>query len=128
LSETTATPNTADADPRHWAGVAARAADAKLGTDTVVVDVGAVLAITDMFVITTASNSRQVKAIADEVERQLHLQGGPRCRSVEGLEELQWVLLDFGDIVVHVFVEEARAYFSLDRLWSDRPRIDWQAA
>lgn len=128
MTDTADTAEPVEPEPRHWAAIAARAADAKLGTDTVVVDVGAVLAITDLFVITTASNTRQVKAIADEVERQLHLQGGPRCRSIEGLEELQWVLLDFGDIVVHVFVEEARDYFSLDRLWSDRPRVDWQAA
>lgn len=107
---------------------AARAADDKLATDTVVIDVGEVLAITDHFVITTGANPRQVRAIVEEIEKQLKEAGGPSPRRIEGLDDLEWVLMDFGDFVVHVFSAEARTYYSLERLWGDRPRVEWRAA
>jgi ribosome-associated protein len=68
-----------------------------------------------------------VKTIAEEVEHQVGLDGGPRPLRVEGLDDLSWVLLDYGDFVVHVFSEEARRFYELERLWSDVPRVDWQA-
>jgi ribosome-associated protein len=111
---------------RDWAVLAARAADDKLGVDTVVVDVGDVLAVTDLFVITNGSNPRQVKAIVDEVERKIAEAGGPRPIRVEGLDTLEWVLLDYGPFVVHVFDAEQRAFYRLERLWGDRPRLDWK--
>jgi ribosome-associated protein len=105
--------------------VAARAAAEKQGTDTVVLDVGEVLAIVDRFVITGAPNTRQVRTIADEVEEQVKRAGFGGPLRVEGLDDLRWVLLDFGDLVVHVFLDEAREYYDLERLWRDVPRVPW---
>lgn len=105
--------------------VAARAADDKGGTDTVVLDVGDVLAITDAFVVTSAGNSRLVKTIVDEVEARVKAGGGPSPLRVEGLDHLEWVLLDYGTFVVHVFLDEVRRFYELERLWSDVPRREW---
>ncbi len=99
---------------------------AKGGDDTVIIEVGAVLAITDAFVITSGRNSRQVKTIAEEVEARLKADGGISPLRVEGLAESQWVLLDYGDLVVHVFLHETREYYDLERLWSDAPRLAWE--
>jgi len=104
---------------------AARAAAAKLGTDTVVLDVHEVLAITDAFVITSGRNRRQVLTIAEEVEAQVKAAEGPAPLRVEGLTDAQWVLLDYGDFVVHVFLDEVRRYYDLERLWGDSPLIEW---
>lgn len=90
-----------------------------------VLDVGDVLAIVDRFVITGASNNRQVRTIAEEVEEQVKRAGFDGPRRIEGLDDLRWVLLDFGDVVVHVFDHEAREYYDLERLWSDVPRVEW---
>lgn len=108
--------------------MAARAASDKKGADTLVLDVGDVLAITDFFVITSGTNTRQVRTIAEAVEEQVTLRGGPKPIRIEGLDDLRWVLLDYGDMVVHVFLDEARAYYELERLWRDVPRVDWEAA
>ena len=89
---------------RHWVITAARAASAKKATNTVVLDVGGVLSITDAFVITSGNNRRQVLTIAEEVEAQVKAVGGPPPIRVEGLTDAQWVLLDYGDFVVHVFL------------------------
>lgn len=105
---------------------AARAADAKMGRRTLVLDVSDVLSITGWFVITSGANTRQVKTIAEEVEQQVAAAGGARPLRTEGLDGLRWVLLDYGDFVVHVFLEEERDYYELERLWSDVPRVDWQ--
>ncbi|MBV8961443.1 MAG: ribosome silencing factor [Actinobacteria bacterium] len=115
--------------PREWvlrlATLAARAASDKLGVDTVVLEVGQVLAITDAFVITSGANSRQVRTIAEEVEKAVKADDGPSPMRVEGLDDARWVLLDYGDFVVHVFLEEARRFYDLERLWSDAPRVRW---
>lgn len=105
---------------------AAKAASDKKGEDTVVLEVGSVLAITDAFVITSAANTRLVKTIADEVERKIDEAGGPKPLRIEGLDDARWVLMDYGDFVVHVFLDEVRRYYELERLWSDAPRFDWQ--
>jgi len=104
--------------------VAARAADAKLGQDTVVLAMGALLAVTDAFVISSGANGRQVRTIVDEVERQVKEATGRSPRAVEGLRDLTWVLMDYGDFLVHAFVAEARAYYDLERLWGDAPRLE----
>ena len=91
----------------------------------VVLEVGEVLALCGWFVIASAANDRQVKAICDEVEQQVHEAGGPKPRRIEGLEERLWVLMDYGDVVVHVFQHEQREFYDLERLWSDVPRVDW---
>ena len=111
-----------------WARRAAQAADAKLGRDTVVIEGGDVLAITDFFVISGGGTVRQVRAIADEVEEQLTLLDGPKPVRVEGRDDYRWVLMDFGGFVVHLLDEEARAFYDLERLWSDCPRLEWQPA
>ena len=111
---------------RQWARTAAKAASAKGGDETVIIEVGAVLAITDAFVVTSGRNSRQVKTIAEEVEARLKADGGISPLRVEGLAEAQWVLVDYGDLVVHVFLDETREYYGLERLWSDAPRVAWE--
>jgi ribosome-associated protein len=105
--------------------LAARAAASKLGRDIVVLGVEKLLGLTDAFVITSGANPRQVRAIKDEVERQLKLagNGGPLC--VEGLDDARWVLMDYGDLVVHVFLEEARQFYDLENLWGDAPTWAW---
>jgi ribosome-associated protein len=113
---------------RHWVTTAARAAAAKLGTDTVILDVHDVLGITDAFVITSGRNRRQVLTIAEEVEAQVKAVGGPAPMRVEGLTDAQWALLDYGDFVVHVFLDEVRRYYDLERLWGDSPVIEWDEA
>jgi len=110
-----------------WPAVAAAAADAKLGTATLILDVGDAIALTEHFVITNGNNSRQVKAIVDDVEHQLKLVGGPSPLRVEGLESLDWVLVDYGEFVVHVFSEEARGFYQLERLWKDCAPLDWRS-
>jgi ribosome-associated protein len=102
--------------------VAANAAAEKHGNDVVVLSVGEVLGITDAFVIASAGNVRLVKAIVEDVEKQVKEAGGPSPRRIEGLAEAQWVLVDYGDFVVHVFLDEVRRYYDLERLWSDVPR------
>lgn len=111
-----------------WARIAARAADDKKGLATVILDVGAVLAITDFFVITSAPNARLVRTIAEAVEEQIKLEGGPSPIRVEGRDQPTWVLIDYGDLVVHVFLEETRAFYDLERLWRDVPRVTWTPA
>lgn len=105
--------------------VAARAADAKLGRDTVVLAMGELLGVTDAFVITSGSNSRQVKTIVDEVERKVKEETGRSPLQVEGLRDLHWVLMDYGEFLVHVFLDETRGYYELERLWGDAPRVTW---
>jgi ribosome-associated protein len=102
--------------------VAARAADAKLGENTVVLAMGEFLGVTDAFVITSGANSRQVRTIVDEVERQVKSSTGRSPRATEGLRDLTWVLMDYGDFLVHVFQDEARRYYDLERLWGNAPR------
>jgi len=102
--------------------LAAQAADAKQAEDLVALDVTAPLQLTDVFLLATGRNERNVLAIADEIEDRLLADGAKPLRR-EGRAEGRWVLIDFGDIVVHVFHEEDRQYYSLERLWSDCPTI-----
>jgi ribosome-associated protein len=110
---------------RNWMTTAARAASDKKAENTVVLDVSGVLSITDAFVITSGNNRRQVLTIAEEVEAQVKAIGGPSPIRVEGLTDAQWVLLDYGDFVVHVFLDEVRRYYDLERLWADAPVLEW---
>jgi ribosome-associated protein len=116
-----------DERPLGWAVTAARAAAGKTDEPTVVLDVGDVLAITGWFVITGGRNARQVRTVAEEVEARVADAGGPKPLRVEGLDAADWVLLDYGDLVVHVFRDEAREYYDLERLWRDVPVVDWRA-
>jgi ribosome-associated protein len=110
-----------------WASAAAAVADDKQGFDTTVLEVGAVMGITDFFVITSGSNSRQVRTIAEEIEKRLKDLGVGQPR-VEGRSDLTWVLIDYGDLVIHVFLEETRRFYDIERLYRDVPVIDWRAA
>lgn len=103
--------------------VAASAAVAKQGHDVVVLDVGPIIAIIETFVLVSATNTRQVKTIVDEVEIALKSHDGSRPLGVEGRDDANWVLIDFGDVVVHVFLTETREFYDLDRLWADATRI-----
>ncbi len=104
---------------RELARTAARAAASKGGEETLVLEVGHVLAICDAFVLTSGRNHRQVNTIADEVEAQVKAAGGAPPLRAEGREHGEWVLLDFGDFVVHVFHPTLRQFYQLERLWSD---------
>ena len=108
-----------------WARAAARAADDKLGGETIIIEVGDVISVTDYFVVTSGGNSRQVRAIADEVEEQLTMLDGPKPVGVEGRDDYRWVLMDFGGFVVHVLDAELRSFYDLERLWNDCPKVGW---
>ncbi len=97
-----------------------------MGRDVIVLDVAEVLALCGWFVIASAANDRQVKAICDEVEFRIHDAGGPKPKRIEGLADRTWVLMDYGDVVVHVFQQDQREFYDLERLWADVPRVDWQ--
>ena len=113
-------------DDARWAIEAARAADDKSAADVVVLEVGPVMAVCGWFVIASGSNTRLVRSVAEAVEEQVAAAGGPRPLRSEGFDDLRWVLLDYGDFVVHVFSEEARKFYDLERLWSDVTRVDWR--
>jgi len=102
--------------------LAAEAADGKKAYDLLVLDLKGLTSITDYFVICSASNTTQVAAIADGIGQALAGEG-VRPSHLEGGAESTWLLMDCGDVVVHIFDEQARAYYSLDRLWGDAPRV-----
>ncbi|MDP9226303.1 MAG: ribosome silencing factor [Actinomycetota bacterium] len=109
---------------------AARAASSKKAERIVILDVSKQLVITDHFMICDGKTQRQVRTIADEVERRLQQDSGVKPFRREGAREARWVLLDYVDFVVHVFQQEDREYYDLERLWSDAPVVpfkdDWE--
>ncbi|GAB2458010.1 RsfS/YbeB/iojap family protein [Jatrophihabitans fulvus] len=107
------------------AQLAGHAAADKLATDIVLIDVSERLAITDVFVLATGSNERQVEAIVDSVEEKLRGAGHKPIRR-EGQRDGRWVLLDYNDIVVHVQHSEERTFYALERLWRDCPFIEFE--
>lgn len=113
-------------EARECSAIAAAAAADKNGMETIVLEVGEIISITEEFVLTSGHNVRQVRSIAEEVERQVKEHSGRRPRLVEGLGDATWVLLDYGDFVVHVFLDETRRHYGLERLWADAPRVDWE--
>ncbi len=113
---------TATARAIELAGVAAEAAADKLATDIIGYDVSEQLVITDVFLLCSAANDRQVRAIVDEIEEKLR-RAGVRPVRREGEREGRWVLLDYLDIVIHVQHVEERVYYALERLWKDGPRL-----
>lgn len=106
------------------ARTAAKAAADKMAENIVAVDVSERLAITDVFVIASADTERQVNAVVDNIEDELIVQLDRRPVRREGRSEGRWVLLDFGDVVVHVMHREDRAFYALERLWKDCPVVD----
>ncbi len=105
--------------------VAARAAESKQARDIIVLDVGGETSFSDYFLICTGANSRQIQAIADEIGQKLKALG-ERPFSVEGYNNAEWVLLDYGDLVVHVFSPKSRVYYDLERLWRDARVMEWE--
>lgn len=128
MTEAERTSNVERLTSTERARIAAHAADDKKGADIIVLDVAEIMGIVDAFVIVHASNPRLVRAIVDEVKEQLLVLAGVKPRAVEGLDDATWVLLDYGDLIVHVFLEETREFYGLERLWSDAPRIEWNDA
>lgn len=102
--------------------IAARAAEATGGEDLVALDVSGPLPLVDIFLLVTGRSERNVAAIADDIEEKLLEAGVKRLRR-EGRSEARWVLMDFGDLVVHVFHEQERVYYGLERLWKDCPVV-----
>lgn len=97
---------------------AVKAADAKQAKEIRVLDLREVSSFADFFVICSGTNSRQIQAIADEIHQRLKKQG-EMPNSIEGYTNAEWVLMDYGDYLIHVFSEKARAYYDLERLWRD---------
>jgi ribosome-associated protein len=107
--------------------VAAAAADAKKATGIRVLDLRPITSFADFFVICNGANQRQIQTICDEVERSLKAHG-EHPNSIEGYGNAEWILMDYGDLVVHIFGEQARAYYDLDRLWRDATPVDYSAS
>lgn len=117
-------PVPASADAVAAAVTACRAADERQAADLTLIDVADLLALVDCFVIATARNDRHLKAIADAVEQAMREAHGRRPLRREGPPESGWYLLDYGDVVCHLFDEEQREYYMLERLWADVPHLD----
>jgi ribosome-associated protein len=114
-------------DSRALAVAAARAASDKQGERIVILDVRELIVITDYFVIASGTSERQVRTIREAVEDALRELGVKPSRR-EGEQEGAWILLDFVDVVVHVFAEQEREYYDLERLWRDAPVVEWESA
>ncbi|MDE0290587.1 MAG: ribosome silencing factor [bacterium] len=113
-----------DLPPEELASVAADAMDGKQGRDIVILDMGDLLGIVDTFVIASGASKRQVRTLAEEVDGELERYGRTPLR-LEGMDTAEWVLLDYGDLTVHIFQPAARDLYSLERLWGDAPRVSW---
>ena len=109
------------------AHAAAHAASQKKASDIIAIDVSQRLALTDVFLVISAGNERQVMAVVDAVEEALHKAGAKR-RMREGYSQAHWVLMDYNDIVVHVQREEDREFYAMERLWKDCPQIELPAS
>ncbi|MCO6511972.1 MAG: ribosome silencing factor [Aridibacter famidurans] len=110
-----------DLDPE--VRLAIECAEEKKAADTVVLDLRGITSFTEFFIITSGSNQRQVQAIADEINEQLKKQLKVKAIRVEGYNSAEWVLLDYGDFVVHIFNEKSRGFYDLERLWRDAKRV-----
>ena len=108
--------------------LAVRAAESKKATDIKVLDLTGITSFADFFVICTGSNTRQVQAITDEVGMQMKQQARELPLSLEGYHQAEWVLLDYGDLLVHVFSPKAREYYDLERLWRSAKHVEIPAA
>jgi len=103
--------------------IALKAVDDKKGIDVLVLDISAVATFADYFLVCSGDSARQIQAIVDEVEKRMAA-SGHRPSHVEGYANSEWVLMDYGDLIVHVFSNKARAYYELERLWRDAKILD----
>ncbi len=115
----------ADQEAISAAEVAATAIAEKKGLSIALLDVSGLIVLTDVFVIATGTSNRHVKTLVEEVEMQLKRDRDRKPLRREGEAHGRWVLLDYGDVVVHVFDQETRAYYDLERLWGDAPRLEF---
>ncbi len=111
-------------DSKEIAITCAKIADEKKALDIVILDVDKISSITDYFVICSAINDRQLHAIADEMDKQMKKISVMKY-GMEGYREAKWVLIDYGDFIVHIFDKEMRNYYDLELLWGDAPKIEW---
>ncbi len=118
---------TASANAIKLTNIAANAAADKLGENIVAFDVTGLMTLTDVFLLASGRNERQVVSIADEIEEKM-LEAGYKMLRREGKTQARWILLDFGDVVCHVMHEEDRMYYSLERLWKDSPVVKLEIA
>ena len=114
-----------DQEARDLAVLAAQIADAAHGSDILVLQVGDVISLTEYFVVIGASNRRLVDALVQDVEARVRERTGRSPIRTEGVREQQWVLIDYGDVIVHVFLAEIREFYEIERLYPDVPKIDW---
>ena len=119
-------PTTEESNPT-WL-TAARAAEEKQAVDIHVLDLRGITTMADFFFICHGRNARQNQAICDEIEKQLKADHGERPLAIEGLTNAEWILMDYGDLVVHIFSEAAREYYDLERLYRDARRMEGPAA
>ena len=105
--------------------MAAHAIFAQKGTDIILLDVGGLFVLSDVFVIATGTSRPHVQSLSDRVEEGLKEIAGLRPLRSEGRNEAEWILLDFGDIIVHLFQGGSREFYGLERLWADAERIEW---
>lgn len=106
---------------------AARAASDRKAIDMVALDIRKIASFAEFFLICSGTSTRQVQAIADEVQERLRTERGSRPLHVEGYEKSEWILMDYGDVIVHVFVQESRDFYRLERLWRDAERVELPA-
>lgn len=107
---------------------AAKTADNNRGQDVVVLDVRKLTSMFDYFVIASGTSRRQIHAMSEEIDDKLEKELGDQRMGIEGYAESQWVLLDYGSVVIHLFEGETREYFALEELWADGERVDWATA
>lgn len=102
----------------------AKLIDNKKGEEIRVLHIGTLTSIGDYFVVATGNSTTQVKSFSDEVEEKLSAQG-LKPRRIEGYNTAQWILLDYGEVIVHLFLKETREFYALERLWADAPQVEW---
>ena len=124
----TAVRSAAHPDSLQLALTAARIAEENRGQDVAVIDLREVTPVFDFFVIATGSSKRQLHAMSEEIDRVFEQELGQRRLGIEGYIEGRWVLLDYGDVVIHLFDPEAREYYSLEQLWGDALKVELPAA
>lgn len=103
----------------------ARVADENKARNVVVLDMRGITPLFDFMILATGASRRQIHTLAEEIDAAMHAEGERRL-SIEGYDVGKWVVQDYGDVVVHVFDDEARSYYSLEDLWADAPHLDWQ--
>lgn len=110
---------------RDMASIAVKAIDDKLGKDIKVIDIANVSVVADYFIIASGANKNQVQAIVENVEDEL-AKAGHHPKQVEGYQTANWILLDYGDIIIHIFDEESRLFYDIERIWRDGQDVDVQ--